>query len=35
MAVSHHDFTKPKIIPSVSLVPEIPEESFYTGQVYA
>ena len=36
MAVSDHDFTKSKIIPSVSLVLEIPEDisqSFYTGQV--
>ncbi len=36
MAVSDHDFTKSKIIPSVSLVSEIPEDinqSFYTGQV--
>ena len=36
MAMSDHDFTKSKIIPSVSLVSEISEDisqSFYTGQV--
>lgn len=36
MAVSDHNFTKSKIIPSVSLVSEIPSDisqSFYTGQV--